>query len=46
MTWLSVNFDFFMQNLLFEKILLPRPPNSRGDYQFKRYDRDSVPAAP
>jgi hypothetical protein len=27
-----VNFDFFMQNLLFEKILLPRPPNSRGDY--------------
>jgi hypothetical protein len=32
----SVNFDFFMQNLLFEKILLPRPANSRGDYPAMR----------
>ena len=33
--WLSVNFDFFMQNLLgksYEKILLSTSINSRGDY--------------
>ena len=27
-----MNFDFFMQNLLFEKILLLTPSNFRGDY--------------
>jgi hypothetical protein len=32
MIWLSVNFDFFMQNLLFEKILLPPPAILWGDY--------------
>ena len=33
--WLSVNRDFFMQNLLgksYEKILLPTSINFRGDY--------------
>jgi len=47
-TWLSVNFDFFMQNLLFEKILLPRPANSRGDYQRSPLDQllARIPPAP
>jgi hypothetical protein len=29
-TWLSVNFDFFMQNLPLEKIPLLPPPLTRG----------------
>ncbi len=40
MIWLSVNFDFFMQNLLFEKILLQTATNLRGDYPSSTKNRE------
>jgi hypothetical protein len=36
MIWLSENFDVFMQNLLFEKILLLTTSILRGDYPSSR----------